>query len=218
MTTLTSNIQCILAADPADLDQVYRLRYRCYRRKGSIPARAEESFSDAFDQKPNSFSFLLRSSSNHEPMATVRINAAIQSRGWTDCPVQNVYGDHPVFQQIARESFVEANRLCFAEQARRDAFVGLVGHMAATADVFGAEWLVACPRVEHAHVYQKMFGFKPLAEPRRYFGVSFDTQLLGIRHSDLEVYVRNSRPLFAAWSSAREYLLATLAHGHFQFA
>ena len=95
MTTLTSNIQCILAADPADLDQVYRLRYRCYRRKGSIPEREEESFSDAFDQKPNSFSFLLRSS-NHEPMATVRINAAIQSRGWTDCPVQNVYGDHPV--------------------------------------------------------------------------------------------------------------------------
>ena len=51
-----------------------------------------------------------------------------------------------------------------------------------------------------------MFGFKPLAEPRRYFGVSFDTQLLGIRRKDLEAYVRNAKPLFTAWQQARTYL------------
>jgi hypothetical protein len=75
------------------------------------------------------------------------------------------------FQAMAQESFVEASRLCFGRQARRDAFVGLVGHMAALADLYRVEWLVACPRVEHAEAYQRMFGFRPLAAPRQYFGV-----------------------------------------------
>ena len=72
--------------------------------------------------------------------------------------------------------------------------------------------MIACPRVEHAGVYQRMFGFQPLAEPRQYFGVAFSTQLLGIRRHDLETYVRNARPLHEAWLRARDYLGSKLAN------
>ena len=206
---LSTTSQCQLAESLLDREQVYKLRYRCYRRKGSIAEADCEAFSDEFDALPNSFSFLVRSQAA-EPLATVRINVVSASRGWSDSPVRHVYGGHSAFEEIARESFVEANRLCFAEQARRDTFVGLVGHMAALADVFDAQWMVACPRVEHAGVYQRMFGFQPLAEPRQYFGVSFSTQLLGIRRQDLEAYVRSARPLHEAWLRARRYLEAKL--------
>jgi hypothetical protein len=40
--------------------------------------------------------------------------------------------------------------------------------MAAPADFYDVKWLVACPRVEHAESYQRMVGFKPLADPRQY--------------------------------------------------
>lgn len=203
----TSNTECLIAETAETLSQVYSLRYECYRRKGSIPENAEQKFSDSFDRMPNSFSFLVRDAEK-QAMATVRITVVKPQPGWTDSPVTHVYGDHPAFQAIANESFVEASRLCFGPLARRDAFVGLVGHMAAMADYHRVEWLVACPRVEHSSTYQRMFGFRPLAAPRKYFGVSFETQLLGIRVEELRNYVSNTKALTAAWSAAYARLTA----------
>lgn len=194
-------LQCNIATTEEQRSRVYHLRYTCYRRKGSIETRPDEQFHDSYDELPNSFSFLA-SDSACDAMATVRITVVRPDLGWTDSPVTHVYGDHPAFQAIAKESYVEASRLCFGKQARRDAFVKLVGHMAALAEFYGVEWLVACPRVEHSAIYQRMFGFRPLAAPRQYFGVKFETQLLGIRVSELREYVRSERPMVQAWSDA----------------
>jgi hypothetical protein len=203
---ISEAIQYAIAATQQQRSQVYRLRYACYRRKHSIDECADAQFSDSFDDKPNSFSFLV--SCQDQALATVRITVVRPDLGWTDSPVQHVYGDHPAFQEIACTSFVESSRLCFARQARRDSFVRLVGHMAALAEFYNVEWLVACPRVEHAHVYQRMFGFQELAAPRRYFGVSFETQLLGIRTAELRDYVSGHKPLVDAWSAALGQLAA----------
>jgi hypothetical protein len=205
----TRSTEFVLAKNAGDHERVYKLRYHCYRRKESIEQREDERFEDRFDSLPNTFSFLLRSAAD-EPLATVRINVVTPSRGWTESPAQQVYNDHPRLQEIAGESFVEANRLCFAEQARRDTFVGLVGHMAAMADVFETRWLVACPRVEHAEIYQRLFGFEVLAAPRQYFGVSFATQLLGISREHLNEYVYDKKPLYNAWQCAKDYLTRAL--------
>lgn len=213
MTTTNRNhhsTTCFIARTPETLDQVYNLRYTCYRRKGSIEARADERFTDHFDTLPNSFSFLVQGETG-DALATVRISVVRPDLGWHESPVQHVYGDHPTFQAIAGESFVEASRLCFGRQARRDSFVRLVGHMAALADFYGIEWLVACPRVEHAESYQRMFGFRPLAAPRKYFGVSFETQLLGVRRDEIQKYVRDEEPMTAAWANALKYLGNSLA-------
>jgi hypothetical protein len=154
----TTNVECSIAETPEALRQVYGLRYRCYRRKGSIDERENEQFHDSFDEKPNSFSFLCRNA-DADALATVRISVVAPELGWTDSPVCHVYGDDPAFQQIQGESFVEASRLCFGPQARRDSFIRLVGNMAALAEFHGVQWLVACPRVEHSPVYQRLFGF-----------------------------------------------------------
>ena len=78
-----------------------------------------------------------------EALATVRISVLRPDLGWTDTPACHVFGDDPNFQSIAGTSYVEASRLCFAHTARRDAFYGLLGHMAATAERFAVEWLAA---------------------------------------------------------------------------
>ena len=92
----------ILAENTWDREQVYKLRYRCYRSKQSIDHRDDERFHDRFDLLPNAHSFLVRSP-GEESLATVRINVVIPSRNWTDSPVQQVYGDHPKLQEITRE-------------------------------------------------------------------------------------------------------------------
>ena len=205
-------LYCQLATSAEALEQVYRLRYRCYRRNGSIDVHPSERFSDDFDRRPNSFSFLIGHGAA-EPWATVRIHVVKPVAGWDDSPGRRVFGDHPLFPAIAGASYVEASRLCFGETARRDSFVRLLGNMAALAELHEAEWLIACPRVEHAPVYQNLFGFEMLAEPRPYFGVKFETQLLGIRQTALRECVQHRRPMQRAWSAAREQLasMASLA-------
>jgi hypothetical protein len=201
------SLECLIAQTPRDREQVYRLRYTGYRRDESIGERDDQLFHDDFDEMPNSFSFLVRS--GEEALATVRISVVRPDLGWHDAPVEHVYGDHPLLQSMAKQSFVEASRLVFAQQARRDAFVRLVGHMAALASFYDAGWLVACPRVEHATTYQRMFGFKPLAAPRQYFGVGFQTQLLATSREELQNYVHGAKPLTNAWSDALAHLTRT---------
>ncbi len=50
---------------------------------------------------------------------------------------------------------------------------------------------MACPRVEHAISYQQMFGLKPIAPPRQYYGVGSQTQLLARRVSQIYPRQRN---------------------------
>lgn len=197
-----------LARTTDALDQVYRLRYRCYRRNDFIPERSDGRFPDPFDELPNHFSFIANGG-HAEAMATVRLSVVDPQRaGWTDSPGARVFGDHPAFCAI--RSYVEASRLCFGKQARRDVFIGLLGNMAALADFYQVEWLVACPRVEHVPVYEKLFGFEQLAAPRQYFGVAFETQLLGVRMDQLAENVKDRKLMRLAWLNALDYLRGAL--------
>jgi N-acyl amino acid synthase FeeM len=143
-----------------------------------------------------------------EPLATVRIGVVKPGLGWTESPAGSVFADYPAYQELARESFVEASRLCFAPQARRDVLMRLLGNMAALSSFYQSGWLAACPRQEHASIYQRLFGFRPLAEPRKYFGVDFETQLLGIRREELREHIRFVKPMMAAWDAALGELYA----------
>lgn len=197
-----SNVHCWLARTAADMDDVFRLRHQCYLRSGAIAGRPDGRFRDTFDDLPNHFSYLARDERG-EALATVRISVLRPDLGWNDTPACHVFGDDPNFQSIARSSYVEASRLCFAHTARRDAFYGLLGHMAATAERYAVEWLAACPRVEHSQIYQRLYGFRPMAAPRPYFGVNFETELLATRVSEIRELASRTLWMDLAWDRAR---------------
>lgn len=201
---------CRLAQSATDLDNVYRLRYECYHRRGAIPADPAGRFSDTYDALPNHYSFLAANASEG-PLGTVRISVVRPDLGdgWSVSPAVKVFGDHAGFQEIARTSYVEASRLCFRPQARRDVLYSLVAHMVALADFHETEWLVACPRVEHSHIYQRLFGFRPLAAPRQYFGVNFETELLGVRLPELRERAAGVKSMSKAWAQARAVVAAS---------
>jgi len=203
ITNASRKLTCLVADTPETRRSVFRLRHECYLRGGSIEPKPEAEFADAFDQMPNHFSFLVREA-GREPLATVRISVVRPDLRWTESPAIHVFGDTDCMQAIASEAYVEASRLCFGQQARRDVFMQLLGNMAALAEHYSVGWLVACPRVEHVGVYQRMFGFRPLAPARKYFGVNFKTQLLGVRRAEHQEHVKNSKPMQDAWLQAYE--------------
>ncbi len=198
-------LECTLANTPELRRMVFRMRHECYLRGGFIDPIPGCEFSDHFDHEPNHFSYLLRAG-GERPLATVRISVVAQNRGWLDSPAGHVFGDNQKFQAMKQDSYVEASRLCFGSLARRDLLVKLLGNMAALAEFYRVGWLVACPRAEHAPIYERLFGFQPMAAPRQYFGVNFKTQLLGVRREQHQEYVRFNRPMQAAWTEAYENL------------
>jgi hypothetical protein len=198
----------MLADTPELMDAVYQLRYACYHRKGAIPTSDSQRFLDHYDELPNHRSFLVKDEQN-QAVATVRISIVRPDLGRTAAPSRTVFGDHPAFARFAGDSYVEASRLCFGEQARRDAFYRLVANMAVMAGFYDARWLVACPREEHSGIYQRLFGFKPLAEPRQYFGVNFRTELLGLALEDLKREAERVRAIKSAWMDAQA-IVATI--------
>ena len=202
-------ITCTLADTPNLRNQVYQLRHECYLRTGAIEPRADGRFVDPYDADPNHFSFLLQDESP-QPLATVRISVVRPDLGWLTSPAMKVFGDHPAFQAMATGSFVEASRLCFAEQARRDVLMRLIGNMAALADFYEVDWFMACPRVEHADMYRRLFGFEELAQPRKYFGVAFETALLGVTRARLVEYTGAVKAMRKAHEEALAHVTGVL--------
>src|SRR4051794_29063516 len=126
---------CSISNESTDRDQVYRLRYAGYFRKGSINPREDERFTDRYDSLPNHFSFLARNAEG-EAQATVRISVVRPDVGWTESPACSVFGDHAALALATSQGFVEASRLVFAPQARRDALMQLLGNMAAMSEFY----------------------------------------------------------------------------------
>lgn len=194
--------RCSIARTAEDLDTVFRLRYLCYHSRGAIEERADGRFCDRYDELPNQFSILYRNE-ERDAVASVRLSVVRPDLGWTESPAGAAFGDHAAYRSMAAASMVEASRLCFARTARRDAFYSLLGHMTALAEHFEAEWLAACPRVEHSEIYQRLYGFQPTGAVRRYTGVRFQTELLGTRLADIRELAGRVPWMDRAWEAAR---------------
>ena len=59
-----------------------------------------------------------------------------------------------------------------------------------------------------SHEHQRLYGFRPMAAPRPYHGVKFETQLLAVRRSGLKDHVQESKPMTKAWGQALTNLMA----------
>jgi len=193
-----------LALSSSKLNEVYRLRHACYLRNFAIDPSPDFRFTDRFDALPNHFSFLQHRAS--QPQSTVRVSVVRPDLGWTDSPARQTFGDHPCFQRFAASSYAEGNRLCFDPQAKRRGFVELLANVAALAEVYDVEWILACPRMEHVHVYQNLFGFQPQAEPRSGIGVKLIAPLMATSLSQLRAYVQYDQRMIEAWQAASQRL------------
>ena len=196
----TNRQQCIEARSTQTLDEVYRLRYAFYRRDDAIDPNPSERFSDAFDETPNHFNFLFGSET--AALATVRLSVVRPDLDWTESPARHGYSDCKKFQSIAKASYVEISRLCFAAEAHTETFIDLLGNMAALAEFYSVRRLVVCPRVEQVNLYERLFGFAPVAEPRTEFGLRLKTQLLAVSLGQLRTHLKHDRPIFPSWASA----------------
>tara|TARA_R100001086_G_scaffold166039_1_gene89921 strand:+ start:3386 stop:4120 length:735 start_codon:yes stop_codon:yes gene_type:complete len=162
--------------DDKDLEQVYRLRYKCYRAERSIAENERGIMSDSFDEAANCVHVAVEM--HGEIMAAVRLH--LVSRLSLTSPTLEVFPE--ILEEIKRgRTALDSTRFVIDPVARKQRvplhFLAL--RIPCLAIIFYDIDLGLAPvRAEHAAFYRRYFGYEPAMEPRSYPGLTKPIQLL----------------------------------------
>lgn len=154
------------AIDDRDRDEIFRLRHDGYVRDGEIKPVPSGRFFDRWDDVPNAD--LIGVYLDGQIAGTVRVHV---SGPHDDVPASEPFGDvlKPFFDRGLK--LVDATR--FVIDYRHAAFVAEMPFLTLRAVAMAAEHseaygMIAAVRSEHAVVYRRVTGHRPLCEPRPY--------------------------------------------------
>ena len=154
------------AIDEGDRDEIFRLRHDGYVRDGGIEQLPSGRFFDRWDDVPTAD--LIGVYLDGRIAGTVRVHI---SGPHDDVPASEPFGDvlKPFFDRGLR--LVDATR--FVIDYHHAAFVAEMPFLtlravAMAAEYFDAYGMIAAVRSEHAVVYRRVTGHRPLCEPRPY--------------------------------------------------
>lgn len=165
----------------AQKEEAYRLRYDAYVREGTIPFDPSKRFADSFDEAPNVWIFGLYLEGTLA--SSIRIHVA--SPEHPEAPATAVFPDllMPHIERgqkiIDPTRFVANHALARTNPELPYATVRL-GFMAS--EYFNADMGLATVRVEHRAFYKRIFGLKPLGEPRLYPNLAKPICLMSIHY------------------------------------
>lgn len=165
-TRMLARVRYRRAIDDRDRDEIFRLRHDGYVRDGGIEPLPSGRFFDRWDDVPNVD--LIGVYLDGRIAGTVRIHV---SGPHDDVPAAEPFGDvlRPFLDRGLR--LVDATR--FVIDYRHAAFSAEMPFLtlravAMAAEHFDAYGMIAAVRSEHAVVYRRVTGHRPLCEPRPY--------------------------------------------------
>ena len=167
LTGYLQNVDYRVAVDDEEREALYRLRYTCYRREGTISANSRKLFTDDYDEMNNCWLFGIYF--DEELVSSIRFHVISPEnpRG----PAYDVFPDivRPMIE--AGMTVVDPTRLVversMTEQHPALPYVTIRAAFMA-AEYFEAEYMLATVRREHQAFYMRYFGFEKLCDPRPY--------------------------------------------------
>ena len=162
--------------DSQDLDEVYRLRYKCYRAERSIAENERGIMADAFDRTANCVHVAVEM--DGEIVASVRLH--LLSKLSLISPTLEVFPE--ILDDLKRgHTALDSTRFVVAPAARKQRVPlhFLVLRIPFLATMFYDIDLALAPvRAEHAAFYRRYLGYELALEPRSYPGLKKPIQLL----------------------------------------
>lgn len=154
------------ATDDRDRDEIFRLRHDGYVRDGGIEPLPSGRFSDPWDDVPNVD--LIGVYLDGRIAGTVRTHV---SGPHDDVPASEPFGD--VLKPFLNRGLKLVDATRFVIDYRHAAFAAEMPFLtlravAMAAEYFEAYGMIAAVRSEHAVVYRRVTGHRPLCEPRPY--------------------------------------------------
>ncbi|MCQ8242279.1 N-acyl amino acid synthase FeeM domain-containing protein [Rhizosaccharibacter radicis] len=203
-----------LATDERTRRDMFRLRYLSYLRSGFIQPHPSETFSDSYDDLPNSRSFVIYE--NGEPVASARAcllahGSGLRSPAFDTFPAEVAQllrqGGAPGFGQrgiettrLVRSPRAENNQGLVFLLIRLASYIGMMSH---------AQLHIACVRTHHLPFYKRL-GYRPMTEPKPYPGLSCPMLLAASTRERFDE-VRAAFPLVDPFAGNRDELDGFLA-------
>ena len=195
---LTSSYEVCLAKSPRVRQDAFRLRYQSYHSSGFIQANPDQIFRDRYDELPNSVTMVVYAEG--QPVASARL-CFLSSAGGMQIPSSDTFPDQ-VRALLATcgasrtgSEAVEITRLVRSPGAANNQ--GLVFLLYRMFAVLGVERdirvVLSCVRQNHVAFYRRM-GFREVAAPRPYPGLSCPMSLLACSREDHDA-MRSNTPL-----------------------
>jgi len=162
--------------DKQDLDEVYRLRYKCYRAERSIAANESGVMTDAFDETENCVHVAVEVEG--KILAAVRLH--ILSKHSNSSPTLEVFPE--LLEDLNRgQTMLDPTRFVVDPSARKRRvplhFLALRVPFLATM-FYDIDLALAPVRAEHTAFYRRYLGYELAMEPRKYPGLKKPIQLL----------------------------------------
>lgn len=180
--------------DGQDLEDVYRLRYKCYRAERSIAENERGIMTDAFDETANCVHVAVKM--DGEILAAVRLH--LVSRLSLTSPTLEVFPE--VLDDLKRgQTVLDPTRLVIDPAARKQRvplhFLALrIPFLAAM--FYNIDLALAPVRAEHTAFYRRYLGYDLAMKPRSYPGLKKPVNLLIANVREQRDAVLARTPLF----------------------
>ncbi len=214
---LEAGLTARLALDERTKADAYAVRHDSYLSGGFIDPRPDGQFSDADDLKPNNQCVVIYQYG--QPVASVRLcllDLVTTEPGWDEIPALRIFPEEVTALALNTapgrlSRLIEINRLVrhpdYADNYQL-VFVlyRFVSYLLMSAN---ADLMLSCVRRNHTPFYKRMH-FEYVAGPRRYAGVSFETNLMACTMGGVEL-IRKEMPIVGADSRSIDSYAALMA-------
>lgn len=155
------------ADTPEEREAIYRLRYEAYLREQTIVPDASRRFADADDDLPNVWIFGLYIDGVLASSIRMHVASSLAEK----LPSEHVFGDVLRPHLAAGRTLVDPTRFVADFECARNhpelpyltlRLIWLAG------EYFQADLMLAAVRSEHQAFYKRVFGHRPVCEPREY--------------------------------------------------
>lgn len=208
---LLGRVECRRAESIQDKEKVYRLRYRSYRREGTVAERSDERFTDAFDEEANSWSFGVYL----EGVLASSLRLSVATETAPALPAATVFPDILEPMLAAGQVIVDPTRFVveydFAKQFTKLPYITVrIGWLALA--FYKADVSLATVRSEHQAFYKRLFGHRVVCPPRPYPSLLKPISVMALDYDESErARVETRYPFLASTAAERAALFAPLA-------
>ena len=183
-----------VVSERRELEEIYRLRYRCYRAEGSIAENARGIMTDAYDETENCVHVAV--DLDGKTRAAMRLH--LVSNLCLTSPTLEVFPE--ILDNLKPgQTVLDPTRFVTAPEAR-DRRVPL--HFLAlripflAAMFYDIDVALAPVRAEHTAFYRRYLGYEPAMKPRSYPGLKKPIQLLTAKFREQRDAVLERTPVF----------------------
>ncbi len=168
---LLKRVEYRRADSSEDKAAIFRMRHKAYVSNGSIEPRADEMFSDEFDETPNAW--LIAVFIDGELASSIRIHIASDSEAAFPAmrPFPDIIGPRLNAGLRLMDASRHVNRLEFTKQYPEMPLITMrPGFLAER--FFDINYLVGACRAENQNAFRRMLGVSQWAPPRSYPGLT----------------------------------------------